>query len=72
MGQWYVFGINLSHEYDAVKAELEEAEMHDEWEERKAEFSKKRHSSLAERSPMISVHTQALRGLGHATSWFLF
>ena len=68
LGQWYVFGINLGHEYDAVKAEIEEARLEDEWEERKVDFGKKRHSSLIERSPMISIHTQALRGLGHVTS----
>ena len=52
LGQWYVFGINLRHEYEAVHAELEEARLHEEWEERKAEFAKKRHSSLAERLPL--------------------
>lgn len=68
LGQWYVWGINLASEYDAVHAELEEAHVHDEWESRRADFIVKRHSSLAERSPMISIHTQALRGLGSATS----
>lgn len=67
-GGWYALGINLEHEYDAVKAEIEEAEMHDEFEARKQNFGARRVSSMIERSPMISLHTQALRGLGHPTS----
>lgn len=67
-GQWYVFGINLGHEYEAVKAEIEEAHLHEEWEAKRADFGTKRHSSLIERSPMVSIHTQALRGLGHNMS----
>lgn len=68
LGQWYVLGINLSPEYDAVKAELEEADLQEEWEARRTQFKDKRHSSLIERSPMVSLHTQALRGLGHRTN----
>jgi hypothetical protein len=63
-GQWYAFGIDLQREYDAVEHELHEAEMHAEWEQKRLSFRiAGRLSSLAERSPIISVHTQALRGL---------
>lgn len=68
VGQWYVFGINLGREYDVCKAEIEDAHLDDEWEQRRAQFEKKRHSSMVDRSPMVSIHTQALRGLGHTTS----
>lgn len=67
-GQWYVFGIDLAAEYEAVQAELEDAHLDDEWEAKRANFGTKRHSSLVDRSPMVSIHTQSLRGLGHNTS----
>ena len=63
-GEWFSFGLNLSSEYEAVENELHEAEMHDEWEKKKQEFKMRRPSSMAERSPHVSVHTQALHGLG--------
>lgn len=63
MGEWYSFGIDLSQEYIEVEVEIQEAEAERLWEERKQSFKTKRHSSLAERSPHVSIHTQALRGL---------
>lgn len=62
-GQWYALGLNLKHEYDQIEQERHEAELDAEWLARKESFKMRRPSSMAERSPFISVHTQALRGL---------
>jgi drug/metabolite transporter (DMT)-like permease len=53
-GQWYAFGINLSHEYDAIEQEEHEAAMDREFEER-ALAKKRRVSSFAEYSPYINM-----------------
>jgi multidrug transporter EmrE-like cation transporter len=62
-GQWWAFGIDLSKEYEQIKLELEEAEMDAKWEMKRQEFKVRTHSSFIE-SPRISIHTQALRGIG--------
>jgi len=62
-GQWWAFGINLSREYEEIKRELEEAEIDSKWEAKRQEFKVRTHSSFIE-SPRISIHTQALRGIG--------
>eukprot|EP00985_Skeletonema_marinoi_P019016 scaffold10765_cov80-Skeletonema_marinoi.AAC.1 len=62
-GQWWAFGINLSSEYEQVKRELEQAEIDDKWEAKRQEFKVRTRSSFIE-SPRISIHTQALRGIG--------
>lgn len=62
-GQWFAFGINLKEEYDAIRLEQEEAEIDAKWESKRNEFKVRTHSSFIE-SPMISIHTQALRGIG--------
>jgi len=62
-GQWYVFGLQFRHEYEEIEMEMQEAEMHAEWEARQSQFGQRRSSSMAEHSPYVSVHTQALRGL---------
>ena len=49
---------------EKMSQELHEAEMHAEWEQKREQFKLRRPSSLAERSPHVSVHTQALHGLG--------
>ena len=59
-GQWYAFGINLTHEYVAIEHEEEEAEMDREFEER-ALAKKRRVSSFAEYSPYINMKTQAMQ-----------
>ena len=59
-GQWYAFGINLSHEYDAIEHEEEEAAMDREFEER-ALAKKRRVSSFAEYSPFITMKTQEMQ-----------
>lgn len=63
-GKWWHLGLNMTKEYTEIEVEMEEAKAQQEWEERQAEFKKRRMSSFAQRSPMISVHTQALSGLG--------
>eukprot|EP00522_Entomoneis_paludosa_P006987 CAMPEP_0172444098 /NCGR_PEP_ID=MMETSP1065-20121228/4211_1 /TAXON_ID=265537 /ORGANISM="Amphiprora paludosa, Strain CCMP125" /LENGTH=474 /DNA_ID=CAMNT_0013194517 /DNA_START=199 /DNA_END=1623 /DNA_ORIENTATION=+ len=63
-GQWWALWVDLSSEYDAVEEELHEAELHDEWEQKREEFKMRRPSSMAERSPHVSIHTQALAGMG--------
>ena len=62
-GQWWAFGINLSSEYEEVKRELEEAEIDAKWDAKRQEFKVRMNSSFIE-SPRISIHTQALRGIG--------
>ncbi|EEC47108.1 predicted protein [Phaeodactylum tricornutum CCAP 1055/1] len=61
-GQWYSFGFNLRGEYEEIELEIHEEELNREWEERQQNFKARRTSSLAERSPHTSIHTQALRG----------
>jgi len=46
-----------------VEMEMQEEEMHAEWEARRGDFGQRRSSSMAEHSPYVSMHTQALRGL---------
>jgi drug/metabolite transporter (DMT)-like permease len=65
-GEWFHFGLNMNDEYEEIELESHEAEMEREWQERKQIFKSRRPSSMAERSPHISVHTQALRGLAAA------
>eukprot|EP00573_Skeletonema_grethae_P002975 CAMPEP_0201687188 /NCGR_PEP_ID=MMETSP0578-20130828/1351_1 /ASSEMBLY_ACC=CAM_ASM_000663 /TAXON_ID=267565 /ORGANISM="Skeletonema grethea, Strain CCMP 1804" /LENGTH=471 /DNA_ID=CAMNT_0048171321 /DNA_START=110 /DNA_END=1525 /DNA_ORIENTATION=- len=62
-GQWWAFGINLSSEYEEVKREQEELDIDAKWEAKRQEFKVRTHSSFIE-SPRISIHTQALRGIG--------
>lgn len=62
-GQWWAFGINLSSEYNAIRLEQEEADVDAKWEAKRQEFKVRTRSSFIE-SPKISVHTQALRGIG--------
>jgi len=61
-GQWWAFGIDLSEEYNAIRLEQEEADVDAEWEAKRQEFKVRTYSSFT--SPRISVHTQALRGIG--------
>lgn len=61
-GQWWAFGINLSEEYDAIALEQEEADSDAKWASKREEFKARTYSSFT--SPKISVHTQALRGVG--------
>ena len=61
-GQWWAFGIDLSEEYNAIRLEQEEADVDAEWEAKRQEFKVRMYSSFT--SPRISVHTQALRGIG--------
>jgi multidrug transporter EmrE-like cation transporter len=58
-GQWYAFGINLTHEYDEIEMEESEAAIDREFEER-ALATKRRVSSFAEYSPYINMQTQAI------------
>ena len=65
-GEWYHICFDFSHEYDEIELEEQETEHdeeQDEWEARREYFKTRKISSMAERSPHISVHTQALRGL---------
>ena len=64
-GQWWAFGIDLTDEYEAIRREQEEAEIDAKWEAKRHEFKVRTFSSFKEmNSPKISVHTQALRGIG--------
>jgi drug/metabolite transporter (DMT)-like permease len=63
-GQWYSMGLDMREEYTEIELERHEEQLHREWQERQHSFKARRPSSLAERSPHISIHTQALRGLG--------
>jgi len=59
-GQWWAFGLDFSKEYEEVK----EAELDAEWEEKRKMLKNRAFSSfIGERSPHISLHTQALYGL---------
>jgi len=60
LGQWYALGLNLSREYEAAEAEIEEERLDREWEERKQNFER-RASSFAEVSPYVAMRTRALR-----------
>ncbi len=62
-GQWWALGIDLSKEYDEIRREREAAEIDAEWEAKRQAFKMRTYSSFIE-SPRISVHTQALRGIG--------
>jgi drug/metabolite transporter (DMT)-like permease len=62
-GQWWAFGFDFSDEYNAIQREREEAEIDAKWEAKRQEFKVRTYSSFIE-SPRISVHTQALRGIG--------
>ncbi|KAL7532385.1 hypothetical protein ACHAXR_004596 [Thalassiosira sp. AJA248-18] len=61
-GQWWAFGIDMSEEYDAIRREQEELEIDAKWESKRNEFKVRTYSSFT--SPKISIHTQALRGVG--------
>jgi multidrug transporter EmrE-like cation transporter len=64
-GSWYALGINLQKDYDDLAEEMKEAEMDEEWAQKKTVFQQRKESSFfGERSPYTSLHTQALRGLG--------
>eukprot|EP00980_Cylindrotheca_fusiformis_P003153 scaffold721_cov131-Cylindrotheca_fusiformis.AAC.43 len=65
-GKWYDLGLDFRKEYDEIAAEEEEQALDAEWEQKKDMFAaaRKESSFYGERSPHISVHTQALRGLG--------
>lgn len=62
-GRWFHLGFDFRHEYELIEMEIQEEQIDREWEDRKQSFKMRRPSSLAERSPHISIHTQALRGL---------
>lgn len=62
-GEWFSFCVDLSDEYEEIELSEQEAQVDAEWDAKVAMFQKRRASSLAERSPHISIHTQALRGL---------
>ena len=61
-GEWLAFGIDLSHEYDKIAAAEHEAEMDARFQERMLKH-RKGSSFFSERSPHVSIHTQALHGL---------
>eukprot|EP00567_Pseudictyota_dubia_P014245 CAMPEP_0197439522 /NCGR_PEP_ID=MMETSP1175-20131217/6235_1 /TAXON_ID=1003142 /ORGANISM="Triceratium dubium, Strain CCMP147" /LENGTH=562 /DNA_ID=CAMNT_0042969449 /DNA_START=395 /DNA_END=2083 /DNA_ORIENTATION=- len=65
---WALFGMDFTDEYLEVEAERRDAELDAKWEEAQRKFrdkeGRKNSSFMGERSPMVSVHTQALRGLG--------
>jgi len=63
---WASLGMDFTEEYLAVEAERRDAELDAKWEEAQRAFRSKRTSSsfMGERSPMVSIHTQMLRGLG--------
>lgn len=64
-GKWYDFGLDFSDEYAKITEEIREAELEMEWAERQKKFTQRTTSSFyGERSPHVSIHTQALRGLG--------
>jgi hypothetical protein len=67
-GQWYSFGIDLRKEYEEIEMEEQEAQLDAEWKSRMTDFkdNRKESSFYGERSPHVSIHTQALRGLASA------
>jgi hypothetical protein len=59
-GKWYALGLDFTKEYD----ELHEAELDADWEQKRQILKNRTLSSFyGERSPHISLHTQALYGL---------
>jgi hypothetical protein len=65
LGRWYHGGFDFTDEYNEITEEMEDEQRHAEWEDRQKDFSRRTNSSFyGERSPMISIHTQSLRGLG--------
>lgn len=66
-GQWYSLCLDFSSEYAEIEAEAVENEQDAEWEEKLQSFKTRKESSFyTDRSPHISVHTQALHGLASA------
>jgi hypothetical protein len=66
-GKWYALGFDFRKEYEEIEMDREEAEMDDDWQKKMESFKTRTDSSFyGERSPHISVHTQALRGLASA------
>jgi hypothetical protein len=64
-GQWYSLGLDFASEYELIRSQEEEQNLDEEWQHRVDAYQKRAESSFfGERSPHISVHTQALRGLG--------
>lgn len=60
-GSWYSLFIDLQYEYTHIESVEADEQMDIDWEQKRTEFLKKRFSSMAEqRSPHISIHTQAL------------
>jgi drug/metabolite transporter (DMT)-like permease len=65
VGKWYNFCFDFTDEYREIECAEEEEKLNREWVERQKSFTQRTTSSFyGERSPMISIHTQALRGLG--------
>ena len=63
-GEWYSFGFDFTREYDEIEADQEEKMLDEEWANRRENFKTRTGSSFyGEKSPHISIHTQALRGL---------
>lgn len=63
LGEWFSLGIHLGHEYTEIELEQQEAELEQEWQDRRLTPGTRKASSFAEHSPYVSMHTQALRGL---------
>jgi len=65
-GRWFDFGLDFRSEYAEIQAEEEDAELDQEWRQKMDTFKTRKGSSFyGERSPHVSVHTQALRGLAN-------
>mmetsp|Transcript_43888 Transcript_43888/g.105897 ORF Transcript_43888/g.105897 Transcript_43888/m.105897 type:complete len:469 (+) Transcript_43888:87-1493(+) len=63
-GRWFDFGLDFRSEYAEIHLDDEDAELDKEWREKMDTFKARKDSSFyGERSPHVSVHTQALRGL---------
>jgi len=63
-GEWYSFGFDFTREYNEIEADHEEKMLDEEWAKRMDNFKTRTESSFyGEKSPHISIHTQALRGL---------
>lgn len=65
-GQWWSFGMNFKEEYEECESEQHELQLDAEWDAKVNQFHKRTNSAsfYGERSPFLSVHTQALHGLG--------
>lgn len=61
-GQWFACGFDYTDEYKEIALEEEEEQLDEEWKGRML-HTRTDSSFYGERSPHISVHTQALRGL---------